>query len=479
MINYRFFTILCFSTIFFKKETGAQSFSFPGTRIGNYTGVQSVFFNPSHAADSRYLFDLNLFSINAGFGNNKASYSLNTTFNTFNSTNTLNNFLSGEGRVSGQLNLDILGPSLLINLNKKSGIVLSSRIRGQFSVTDIDGKLAKTVLDDLKNGISFPYQISSGSNMRINTNGWAEYGLTYGRVIKDEKDKLLKIGATIKFLAGAGNSYAQINQLSGTLIQPPSPNGNVYLAQGSRGEIGIGISGKVSSFTPNQLLQSSSIGLGLDFGLVYEKRSGNSKRHPYKYKLSLSVLDIGSIKYDRDISKSGSFNMLVTSTPGFDLQTLQGVSFDGYKQILSTNPNFTPAASNNATTITVSLPATIQLYGDARLFGNLYLSAGTQISLANNKNPENPFLYSGFTLTPRYEGRGVGLYFPINYNSLTQLTMGTTVRLGPLFFGSGSILSSLLSNSKQADFHAGLHLGILKRAKKKTDESEAENKTSN
>jgi hypothetical protein len=76
-------------------------------------------------------------------------------------------------------------------------------------------------------------------------------------------------------------------------------------------------------------------------------------------------------------------------------------------------------------------------------------------------------------LTPRYEGKAIGLYLPVTYNTLTQLTMGATLRLGPLFVGSGSILSALLSNSRQADFNLGLHIGVLKKKKNKEQTEDA------
>ena len=40
----------------------AAAQDFPGYRAGNYTGVNGVFFNPANIADSRYRFDVNLFS---------------------------------------------------------------------------------------------------------------------------------------------------------------------------------------------------------------------------------------------------------------------------------------------------------------------------------------------------------------------------------------------------------------------------------
>lgn len=141
--------------------------------------------------------------------------------------------------------------------------------------------------------------------------------------------------------------------------------------------------------------------------------------------------------------------------------------------MLSSSPYFTPSPNNNNTTLSVSLPTSLQVFGDLHLLSNLYLSAGTQIALSTSNKAENPFVYSTLMLTPRYEGKAIGLYLPVTYNTLTQLTMGATLRLGPLFVGSGSILSALLSNSRQADFNLGLHIGVLKKKKNKEQTEDA------
>ena len=206
----KFFSATILSLLMFFSFSGwSQSFSFPGTRQGNYTGVQSVFFNPAQAADSRYKFDLNLFGINAGLANNKASFSLGSVFSTFSSNDALNSLFSGDGRISGQLQLDVLGPSLSVSLSDKSGFALTTRVRGQFTITDLDGKLAKSIINDVNSEIVFPYTVSSGNNMRINTNGWAEYGLTYARVLMDKGPHFLKTGLTFKSnLRYPGAGYA-------------------------------------------------------------------------------------------------------------------------------------------------------------------------------------------------------------------------------------------------------------------------------
>jgi outer membrane protein OmpA-like peptidoglycan-associated protein len=49
--------------------------------------------------------------------------------------------------------------------------------------------------------------------------------------------------------------------------------------------------------------------------------------------------------------------------------------------------------------------------------------------------------------------------------------MGAGVRAGPLYLGSGSLISALVSNNnKEADFYAGLKIGVLKDKQKDKDE---------
>jgi hypothetical protein len=66
-----------------------------GFNTCNYTGVTGVFFNPSSIADSRYRFDINLFSLDASAGSNKVAFSFGSLGNTFKG-DTLRNQLFGN-----------------------------------------------------------------------------------------------------------------------------------------------------------------------------------------------------------------------------------------------------------------------------------------------------------------------------------------------------------------------------------------------
>jgi hypothetical protein len=147
------------------------------------------------------------------------------------------------------------------------------------------------------------------------------------------------------------------------------------------------------------------------------------------------------------------------------LQELDGVEFDNLKEFFDDRPQFfNPAATNQETTYKVSLPTTLQLEADYHVASGLYVNLAGQIPLTKtgSKSFSNR-TYTSVSLTPRFENKRFGIYLPLNYNELTSFNAGASVRLGPLFLGSGSILSALMSSSKQADVHLGLRVGILKR----------------
>jgi hypothetical protein len=120
---YTFTTCLLVSIITFSQD-------FPGFRTGNYSGVNGVFFNPANIADSRFSFDLNLFSFSTGVGNNKASFSLKDISTSLNSDNISDQLFSNSGGLnSAMVSMDFHGPSLMINTGKKMSVALTTRAR--------------------------------------------------------------------------------------------------------------------------------------------------------------------------------------------------------------------------------------------------------------------------------------------------------------------------------------------------------------
>lgn len=469
------FLTLCLTVV----TAAAQDF--PGYRAGNYTGVNGAFFNPASIADSRYRFDLNLISVSTLAGNNKAAFNLKDLLKSFDADN-LKEQVVGQnaGPSSALVSANVHGPSLLFNTGRKMAFALTTRVRAMSNITDLDGKLADKLITDLdKADADLPYTIASANNMRLNINAWTEFGLTIGRVIRDSGAHFLKAGATFKYVAGAGNAYVNLAGIQGTLNEDAA--GEPYLIN-TTGRISMGFGGiNLSDPEAADLLKMESTGFGADIGFVYEYRpdagahelgeTGTLRRdvNKYKFKVGLALLDVGSLKYKRDAQRSGGYAIDINGTDTLRFAEFDDEDLDTYKSFFDSKPQyFTPDNSNNSPDYKVGLPTTLQVNVDYHLHRGFYVDLAAQLALSKSDSKlYNSSYYSGLTLTPRYEGRKIGLYVPVSYNGLTKFNAGAALRLGGLFVGSGSVLTALWGNSKQADAYIGLRVGLLQKKAEK------------
>lgn len=462
---------------------------FPGFRSSNYAGVNGVFTNPANAADSRYRWDFNLLSFNGNAGNNNASYKLNKIGDFFNGDSLLNQLFPVSNRPANVLvALAVHGPSILFNVNPKTSFAITTRVRGFGNVNDADSKIVNTIRE--QEGVTYPYTNGSTNNMRLGLNGWAEAGLTLGRVLHDQGEHFFKGGITLRYLRGIGNSYAQISNLHGTVVDAGAKGKFLTDASGIVGVGAGGINLNADNLSADDFTQSNGNGIGGDIGLVYEFRpdfekykneDGSWKQNKTKYKLKVgvSLLDFGKIKYNADPANTGLYDIHIPADKAFYLDELSGKDISEYNDVLkSYSQYFTPKAT--ATSYKVSLPTTLNIDVDYRIAKKVFINAAGFIStVKSNSKPFNALYYSSVSVTPRYESKIFDFYVPVTYNSLSKMNVGAGLRAGPLFIGSGAILSALVDKSKQMDGYLGLHIGIQHKSKKtkKTVEEPVSNAT--
>ncbi|MES2431141.1 MAG: DUF5723 family protein [Bacteroidota bacterium] len=437
--------------------------NFPGYNSGNYIGVNSVFFNPANIADSRYRWDVNLIGIHAGVGNDNASFKIKNIGDAF--SGSLDSILFGSSakNTNALANIDVFGPSFMFNAGKKTSIALTTRVRTLANLKDIDGKLIKTIDDNLDG--TLPLTIKSSANQKIVVNGWADFGLTLAHVLYNEDKHFLKAGITGKYLAGVANTYANITNFEGTADEDLL--GDTYIRDAS-GAVSIGISGvDIDNFEAGDLTKFESSGFGADIGLVYEYRpygDNATAKFPnkYKYKFAVSLMDMGSIKYTPQSNQTGSYSVDINGGDKWYPTDLEDKSIQEIKNYLDASPFFTNL-STGASSYKASLPTNLQVGIDYNIHKNLFVGFGGQINVAKKDNKYTSYYNNNFSLTPRYEGRSLGVYLPLTYNELTNFNAGISFRLGPVFFGSGSVITALVDKSKQADFHFGIRFGGLKK----------------
>lgn len=445
--------MLCLSLLF---SIPSSSQDLAGYRTGNYTGVDAVFSNPANIAGSRHRWDVNLFSLNVMVGNDKAAYSLKDIGHSLDG-DSLKNKIAGanSGFTSAMLSMNVLGPSFMFSVGKKNAFAFTSRVRVMANTKRVDGKLLNQFINQEVDDAGLPYNFSTEGDNLISVNAWTEFGASYGRVIYDEGMHFLKGGVTLKYLAGVSNGYLQMTNLKGTLDADPH---GVYLSQTS-GMVGLGFGGhRIDDVKDGHLGGFNSSGFGADLGFVYEFRP---TAHEYLLKVGVAVLDLGSISYKQDTSRTGAYTAHVTGAQKAYLDDFGEV--DNFKDYFKTHPQyFTPTTLGDGSKYSVGLPSTLQLDVDYHIFRGFYANLAGQFSLAGNK-AYNSSYYSAYTLTPRYESKSFGFYLPVNYNMLTHFNAGFCFRIGPMFLGSGSLLSAAIKDSKQMDFYLGFRFGGLRK----------------
>jgi len=431
---------LAIVSLILSKPLAAQSFI--GSTIDNYAGIQSVLINPANAANSRMKLDINLFSASAFVGNdfisvdlsNLKNFSDSFDFNTDAEKNPMNN-----NNFFG--NVDILGPSVLFNLNKKSSIAITMRARAFFNLHNIGGELYE-VLNSEEGVNNFNISMNDLSGV---VHAWAEMGLTYGRVVLEKDKHFLKAGASLKYLGGAGGVFG----LSPLLTANYSADNESLTTTGSLNY------GYTSGFDSKEISFSDvSGGFGADLGVVYEFRdTDNRDENPYKFRVGLSVTDIGSINYKGTSNFRYDMNATIDATE-FDEKDLDEVLEDKY--------NGTETLEETK----LGLPTAIHIFADYSITNRFFVSAQGAISVKKVSDVPVSNIINSFSVTPRFEMRWISVYSPLSVRQYdSSIAWGFGLRAGPLTVGSGSILSNLISSSsRSADVYVGLKIPLYKKS---------------
>jgi len=448
----------------------ASSQSFIGYGYDNYSGVNSLLLNPGMLAGSKYKVNVNLFSVSGLAGNNAYELDSKKLFSL-----KLNHLSEGDGYYKSAntatkyayFNTDILGPSAMFNIDRKDAIGIITRMRTVGNEYNLGNPLFQLM------GTSNPsFQNIDIINRSLQTKvqGFAEAGLSYGRVLFDHGNKVLKIGITGKYIAGL--AYGSVSSGQMTINIDPANNigkldGDVTTRYSSNMD-NIGDGGSISK----AFNKANGHGWGADVGFVYEYKPNGDV---YKMRLGVSVTDIGSVNYTNS-PNSQTYMITADGHNTSELMKQSGEDFNQYFQRLQTD-GLVVSKANGTTKLKATLPTAVHVNADYDVYKRIYINADVLLNTIANTNPISPNYVSTLTVTPRLEKKWVSVYSPVSYNVQGQLNWGAGVRLGPLFVGSGSVLSDLLKKRVQAaDVHVGLTIPIFQQSKSKKKKDEDDDK---
>lgn len=488
---------LFFAIIFFYS---VQSQDFVGFNQSNYSGVTGVYAQPASIVDGRMKFDMNLIGINLGFYNNyigikrdafkrEKDASGKTTMPAFNDTEFADKYLvekSNNRNKSIYFSNRIAGPSFMVAINRKNAIAFTSNVRNYLNIDGISPDLAKLAFEEFKYPSLWIKNLKN-KNLSIQEMTWAEYGITYARVIKEDNEHYLKAGVTVKLLQGIQSAYMFIKDLEYNFQTDTTLS--IFQSQVNYGhsdnlsfkEIKIG---ETNTGTKVFDYSQSYPGVGFDFGAVYEWRPSYMKykydmdgekdlwrkdQNKYKLKVGFSVTDLGSIKFKKG-STSGDFQANVGY---WNLKPVSPKSIGEFDDTLKGRFIQTGTKSSYK----MNLPTAISVQIDYQIWKDVYVNLTPFIAFQFKKNDTKVHDISSITLTPRWDHKWFGAFIPVQYNFLDGFRAGVAVRLGPIVVGSTNLAPLVGQKTVYgADLYAMLKIPIPYGRPKDKDKDGISNK---
>jgi outer membrane protein OmpA-like peptidoglycan-associated protein len=514
MKNFLFFTGL-----FLLLTTGLYAQNQMGIATSNFAGTSSVYMNPAFISDSRYFGFLNLFSTNAAISNNYVYFQAPFTLWQAARGKVDPAYLNGEGkpdfkneylkeRLNGKqkdinISSEARGPAILISTRSTHSFAFTTRSRlaiQSFGVSEPLARLMRNGLDTLEADLH--NKVFSDNKFSLMMNAYAEAGLTYSAILKEDDHHSLKGGFTLKRLIGGGSLYFINRGLSLEVIQRDSM---IFV----QSDISYGYTSEdfYKDFSVSNLFNANRLGAGWgwDLGFTYEYRNNISKfkyrmngrdrydntKNKYKVKIGAALMDFGSIKYKneryvRAYEIENDFSVTINDTAKWkkwgQLDTLDfnsSKSFDtavsaifGYKSI--------------ETSFTSHMPATLNLSLDYKFTKNLYGSF-TWIQSLRRKNTIGMRQTSSINIVPRYERPQFEAALPILFTyDYTVLQLGAMVRFGvaikkiPFFqfyIGSDNIGGVFgFTTVSGFDLYTGLGIPLYKRNQRDSDNDGVSNR---
>ncbi|TGE13475.1 DUF5723 family protein [Hymenobacter elongatus] len=451
---------------------------FNSTR-SNYSGLTGASWNPATIADNRYFFQLQVAAIDVHATNTAYRYTgAWSPQNTDADLDLGKEFLTRRESDKAKMfsaGLNVRGPGLMLRLSPTQSIAISTRVRAAMQGNSVSESLIQNAVDEFKTRGR-----SADNTFNLNLNAFAEYDVTYGRVVLDKSLHFLKAGVTAKRYLGFGAGYLRSSKTDYQIVDKTAATGDTIVRINNL-DAAFGYSNPraFDNIDADQALKwlsgngTSGGGWGLDLGLVYEHRPNMGQyryidkkgvdrldysRNKYLYRVSVSVTDIGYIRYK---DQAVAFNNIKTSNSGVSESDLDGIDEDNYEARL--NKILRTQKQQKETQFTSGVPTALNIDVDYHVYKWIYANAAVSQGLRGTYaiGMRN---FSFASVTPRIESKWLEVATPIAMiNGYQTLAYGLMLRMGQFTIGSND-LSGYFDSSSPYGFNGYVEVSLLSLA---------------
>lgn len=432
----------------------AQAQESMGIANSNYAPTQSVHLNPSSIVDSKVWLDIHLVGVGA-FAYNNYFYFPQASAWTRPFPEGLDHYKLGNV-YRGDVNVDVWGPGFTLNLGRHA-IGLNTAVRSFTDATRIPAPIAKFIFEGLKYSPQHDIEFSD-KDFKTTSLTWGEIGLSYAAILSRKRKNLFTGGLTVKYLSGINSIALDVASIKYN-VQNDS---NLYLRP---------INGKYGIVQPGF---GAGQGWSVDVGFTIKKMLDDVDSYTpfsnmsdcsvkdYKYKLGISVMDVGNIKFNKNTVYQEYHN---TSNTWYNYDTAKFTNLGSVDLNMNSNINDGTPQNIRGTSFTTWLPSYASLQFDYN-FGNHFFANLTAIQGFRIQAPFGVHRRSTIAITPRYERKRWEISLPVSLHDFRKIQPGIMLRLNNLIIGTDNIIPLIArTDMNGADIYFNLKIPILKNPK--------------
>ncbi|MBF6607350.1 MAG: hypothetical protein ITG00_01270 [Flavobacterium sp.] len=408
--------------------------------------------NPAELTNIGSKYEVQLFATSVKFANNKVG------INDINSDIDFEELIfRGDEDVNMRFDAVLVGPGVAFRMDEWT-FGLSTRAYAKFDLVDVDANIGDAISNNGLNIIGSTI-IESGNNQRISGTSWGEVGISGARVFLDNEKHKFSGGVTFKVLFPGSYTNLGADSFTGTIN---NTLGDVTLTD-TQANLNIAYSGNLGeNFTDTSDYTSSLFGkpngFAADFGINYQLKSTAGDK--YRVNAGLSVRNLGGMTFSDNNNSSTDYQLTIQGGESLNMNVFSDVnSLQEVEQILL-DSGFLDKTEKTSTDFKVKLPTVLSAYADVRVVSRFYVTLFTQQKLREDSGNDQITSQNFFSLTPRYTTNNFEIWSPWSTNEISGLAGGLGLRFYGFYLGSGSIITSLAANAKEADVFLGYSFGF-------------------
>ncbi len=427
-----------------------------GFSNSNYSGNMGIFLNPSTIVGAPYRYELNLIAADIFAENNYIYFPRDRKI--------VLNSLQGKGSpdkaerdffsntpVYGFGKVLVIGPSYINSKRVDRAWGFHTAYRAEISAPKLPAPISKYIYEEYDYAPFLNRRFTS-SPFAVAILNWYELGGTYGKVLYETEFNYLKGAATANVLLGTNGSYFDVSKMDYSIIDSSSiimhsmdmtmahtmvPNnlGSLFAIRGLGGSTTLGIT---------YMRKRKISGFECDNGADHIKK--------YNYRIGLSAIDIGFIRFFKNKSQVTT----VKSNNDHVISHIDNIPFNSLSAIDNT---LTSTLDGNSKTekkaFSMFLPAALSLQFDYSITNNWFANA----SIANRVYFSHKEIARGnsIALSTRYEKRKWEVAGDVTFFEYDKMSAGVGLRYSIFVIGTDRLLEWVNSRDVQTfDFFFGL-----------------------